>query len=95
MYIDRNERDGKNHVDTNCMFLTRAAFRVLPGWGMMPPQLGAIGDSIFWQALKARRLATAHHPEPTVAFRTQYQVHYQNVGEPAPPGTKSNEDSTV
>jgi hypothetical protein len=36
----------------------------------------------------------AHHPQPTVAFRTQYQVHYTNIRETPPPGTKSNADST-
>jgi hypothetical protein len=29
-----------------------------------------------------------------VAFRSQYEVHYASLGEPAPPGAKSNEAST-
>ena len=91
MYVDTHECDGKNHVDTNCLFLTRTAFRVLPVWAMMPQQLYWYGDRIFWQALLARGLATAHHPQPTVAYRTPHQAHYRNIGEPAPPGTKSNE----
>ncbi|MBV8781089.1 MAG: glycosyltransferase family 2 protein [Phycisphaerae bacterium] len=94
MYIDRRESDGKKHVDTSCLFLTSAAYRLLPLWAMMPKQLGPICDSIFWQAINARRLATAHHPEPTVAFQTQYAAHYTDIGERAPDGTKSNDDST-
>jgi hypothetical protein len=94
MYVDQHECDGKRHVDSSCFFLTRSAFRILPVWAMMPPQLGPICDTIFWRAVQGRRLRTAHHPQPTVAFRTQYQVHYQNIGEPAPPGTKTNQDST-
>ena len=94
MYADVNECDGQRHVDTSCLFFTRAAFRLLPIWAMMPPQLGAIGDTVMFQAILARRLPRAHNPQPTVAFRTQYQVHYWNIGEPAPPGTKSNAEST-
>jgi glycosyltransferase involved in cell wall biosynthesis len=94
MYIDRHDSDGKRHVDTNCLFLTQAAFRVLPVWVMIPRQLYTLGDNLFWQALLAAGLKTAHHPHPTVAYRTPYQVHYRNFGEPAPPGTKSNEETS-
>ena len=94
MYADTQECDGKSHVDTSCFFLLRPAFRVLPLWVMMPTPLGPVGDRVFWQAIVARRIPRAHHPRPTVAFRTQYRVHYANLGEPAPPGSKSNEEST-
>jgi len=94
MYADVHECDGKRHVDTNCFFMMRPAFRVLPIWMMMPTPLGPVGDRVIWQSIVARRIPCAHNPEPTVAFRTQYQVHYSNLGEPAPPGAKSNADST-
>jgi hypothetical protein len=94
MYVDAHESDGQKHVDTSCLFLTRTAFRVLPVWAMMPPQLAPAGDMVFWQAILARKLSHAHNRQPTVAFRTQYQVHYQNIGEPAPAGTKANADTT-
>jgi glycosyltransferase involved in cell wall biosynthesis len=94
MYIDRRECDGKKHVDTSSLFLTSAAYRLLPIWAMMPRQLGPICDSIFWQAIVARGMPTAHHPEPTVAFATQYAAHYTDIGEQAPEGSKSNQDST-
>ena len=45
MYVDAHESDGQKHVDTSCLFLTRAAFRVLPVWAMMPPQLAPAGDT--------------------------------------------------
>jgi hypothetical protein len=92
--VDRQDNDGKKHVDTSCMFLTRAAYRLLPLWAMMPRQLGLIGDRVIWQAILSRQLPTAHSPQPTVAFRTQYQAHYRLTGEAAPPGAKSNEAST-
>jgi glycosyltransferase involved in cell wall biosynthesis len=94
MYADKHECDGRQHVDTSCMFFTRAAFPLLPIWAMMPVQLGPIGDTVMWRSIQGRRIATAHNSKPTVAFRTQYQVHYGNIGEIAPPGTKSNDEST-
>jgi hypothetical protein len=94
MYADRYESDGKDMVDTSCLFITRAAFRVLPIWAMMPLELAPICDRIIWRAIQTRRYSCAHLPEPTVAFRTQYECHYQGLGEQPPPGTKSNAEST-
>jgi hypothetical protein len=94
MYADRYECDGKKHVDTSCFFLTREAFSLLPIWAMMPGELGPVCDIVFWRAILERRLPCAHNPQPTVAFRTQYQVHYANRGETPPPGSKSNAEST-
>jgi hypothetical protein len=93
MFVDR-ECDGCNHVDTSCYFLTREAFRVLPIWAMMPTQLGPLGDRVMWNLIRSLGLRCAHHPEPTVAFRTQYEVHYQFVGETPPPGMKTIAEST-
>ena len=94
MYTDAYESDGHTHVDTSCLFLTRLAFEILPLWAMMPKQLGPVCDRVLWQAILARGFSHAHCPEPTVAFRTQYQVHYQNLREPAPPRTKTISEST-
>lgn len=94
MYVDFNESDGRDHVDTSCLFLTRPAFDVLPLWAMMPKQLAPNCDRIAWSAIRGRRYQTAHCAEPTVAFRTQYHCHYQAVRETPPPGTKSNAATT-
>jgi glycosyltransferase involved in cell wall biosynthesis len=94
MYTDHFESDGRTHVDTSCLFLTRSGFGIVPLWAMMPAQLGPLCDRVVWHAIIARGFSHAHNPEPTVAFRTQYQVHYRNIGEPPPPGTKSNAEST-
>jgi hypothetical protein len=94
MYTDLLESNGREHVDTSCLFITRPAFRVLPVWGMMPPQLGPLCDRVMWGAIRGHRFTTAHNPQPTVAFRTQYEAHYRAIGEPPPPGAKSNADST-
>ncbi len=94
MYADRHECDGRTHVDTNCYFITRAAFGVLPVWVLMPKQLAAVGDRVFWHSVLSRGLTCSHHFRPTVAYRTQWQVHYHAVREPAPPGTKTNDENT-
>jgi glycosyltransferase involved in cell wall biosynthesis len=93
LYVDKHDCDGQKHVDTSCLFLTRPAFRLLPLWAMMPQQLSPIGDTVMWQTILQRRLAHAHSPRPTVAFRTQYQVHYRIAGETPPPHAKSNAES--
>jgi hypothetical protein len=94
LYTDTFESDGNRHVDTSCLFLTRLAFDILPLWTMMPKQLGPMCDSVIWQALLGRRFSHAHCPEPTVAFRTRYQVHYREARQPAPPGAVTNAEST-
>jgi hypothetical protein len=89
LFVDRDECDGVKHVDTSCLFLTRAAFGLLPIWAMMPRQLSPIGDFIFWDAVCNQGFTRAHHPEPTVAFRTRYAAHYVRVQRPAPPEAKT------
>jgi glycosyltransferase involved in cell wall biosynthesis len=93
MYQD-GESNGRDHVDTSCLFLVRPAFRVLPVWAMMPPQLGPLGDRFFWRSIQGHGYRTAHSLISTVGFRTHYQVHYQVLGERPPPGTKSIAETT-
>jgi hypothetical protein len=94
LYADRSESDGRVHVDTSCLFLTRSAFRVLPLWAMMPPQMGPCCDRIIWRSILARHLTHAHNPEPTVAFRSRYEWHYNVAGESLPQGIISNSENT-
>jgi glycosyltransferase involved in cell wall biosynthesis len=88
MYVDRDESDGKDMVDTSCLFLARGAFRALPLWAMIPRHLAPVCDRVFWKSLRTHGYATAHCDEATVAFRTRYAVHYANVGEVPPEGSK-------
>lgn len=89
MYRDIHDCDGENLVDTSCIFLTGRALRLVALWGQMPRELAPLCDQVFWRAIKARKLPRAHSPAPTVEFRSQYAVHYQAVGETAPPNAKS------
>jgi hypothetical protein len=92
MFVDP-QSDGVNHVDTNCYFLTREAFRLLPQWAMMPPQMGAIGDKVMWSLVVDLKLPRAHNPTPTVAFRSRYELHYLQIGEKPPEGAKTSDNS--
>ncbi len=53
MFVDR-ESDGDKHADTNCMFFTRALFKLLPLWVMMPIQMAPQCDRVLWSAIKMR-----------------------------------------
>ena len=92
MYTDVLESDGRRHVDTSCLFLTRAAFGILPLWSMMPKQLGPVGDRVIWDAILSRGFSHARDPEPTVAYRTQYHAHYLKNREPPPEVRDHGED---
>ena len=93
--FDDYDSDAKAHVDTSCLFYTRAAFRLLPMWAMLPTQLGPIGDRFIWKAIQARRTSIAVNPQPTVAFRSQYTNHYWHVGVQPPPNMKTSATTRV
>ncbi|MET0876302.1 MAG: glycosyltransferase, partial [Tardiphaga sp.] len=90
MFVDW-ESNGVDFTDTSCLWLTGPALGLIPLWGMMPPQAGPIGDRVFWRAVVNQGLTRAHDPRPTVAFRTRYQIHYEQAGETAPEGAKTIE----
>jgi glycosyltransferase involved in cell wall biosynthesis len=77
-----SERDENNlsHVDTSCFFIHRSAFDILRLWLAMPKEVSPIGDRIFLASIKDRRLKVAHTLKRTVAFRSQYAIHYRVAG---------------
>ena len=81
------ECDGSSHVDTSCYFFTKQAFRLLPLWGMMPPQLGPVGDRVMWNMIRFFGISCAHNQEPTVAFQgvrnTRLTTGYASAGDSA------------
>ncbi len=91
MFVDR-ENDGEKHVDTSCILLTRKVFRLVSIWGLMPKQFGPHCDRVFWQAILTRQVPRAHLAEPTVAFRSNYRVHYDALGETPPQGAITLDD---
>jgi glycosyltransferase involved in cell wall biosynthesis len=92
LYVDILESEGKRHVDTSCLFLTRQAFGLVPLWAMMPHELGPRCDQVFWLAIQAQKFSCAHSTEATVAYRTRYDIHYKNMREPPPSDVKHASD---
>lgn len=86
--VRERDEDELRHVDTSCLLLHRSAFGVLPVWLDMPRRLSPICDRVFLAALMHRRLAISSTKARTVAFRTQYRVHYLSAKLPVPEDAK-------
>jgi glycosyltransferase involved in cell wall biosynthesis len=84
--------DGRDHVDTSCLFLTGPALRVALLWAFVPAHLHPIDDRIVWAALRALGVRIARRTTPTLHYRTAYRVHYEERGEPAPAGAKGHDN---
>jgi glycosyltransferase involved in cell wall biosynthesis len=82
------EVDGERFVDTNCLFLTSAAFGVVAGWYLVPRGQAIAGDRYVWQTIQAMQLRRAHTALPTVAYRTAYRFHFDYFGVPPPADAK-------
>ncbi len=80
--------DGRDFCDTNCLFLTRGAYDVLPTWTLMDPKWHAIGDRVMWSAIKQRNVATENTGLFTSAYRTSFVRHYEALGVPIPAGLR-------
>lgn len=78
--------DGEQFSDTNCLFLTRAAYHLIDTWVLMDRDFHAIGDRIFWHTIKTSGLTRAHYSEPTVGYLATHAGFYRDLGEPIPPG---------
>ena len=83
------EVDGEQFVDTNCLFLTAAAFAVVARWYLLPPGQELAGDRHVWQTIKAMQLPRAHTGLPTVAYRTLHRFHYDYFGVEPPAEVKA------
>lgn len=80
------------HVDTNCLFFLPGSFHVIPHFALMPRRLSAVGDRLFFAALRAAKLVPAVVSKKTVNYRSTWQAHYRAAGELPPPGTKPSKD---
>jgi hypothetical protein len=84
--------DGRELVDTSCLFLTGPALRVALLWGFVPAHLHPVDDRIVWAALRGLGVRIARRLTPTVRYRTAYRVHYEERGELPPPGAKGHDN---
>ncbi len=87
--FDDLKSDGRTHVDTNCLLLTRAALPIIARWAYMPRELYPVGDSVYWSSIRTSRLSRAHEPVATVCYRTTWEADYKRMGEPIPAGSKT------
>jgi len=78
------EVDGKKFVDTNCLMFTRKAFLAVALWYMIPPDRKLLGDRFVWDEIIKNNFPRAYTGLPTVAYRTNYRVHYAHFGLPVP-----------
>lgn len=78
------------HVDTSCYLLDRSAFEALEIWLRIPKMLSPICDRIFYMYLKHKKFRITYTKKKSVAFRSQYLVHYQMAGVVPPNNLKEN-----
>lgn len=82
------ESDGERFNDTNCYLIMRPVFGILRAWAFRDQQTSAVGDRIFWEAVKAHNIKRAHSPAPTVNYVTNFANHYLANGQVPPVGSK-------
>jgi hypothetical protein len=78
--VSESDEDNHRHVDTSCFLLYRDCFDSIDIWLKMPKILGPLCDRIFLKALREKRYRFAYSDMRTVAFRSQYAVHYVAAG---------------
>lgn len=88
MDIVEAEEDRLGHIDTSCLMLHRQAFELLPIWLQMEKVLSPICDRVFLAAVRHKRFTIETTQLRTVAFRTQYEMHYRLAGLTVPEGAK-------
>ena len=71
-------------LDTNCCFYLKTSFYTLPVWGLMPNQLGIIGDRVVWHNIKSQSLRAIRAHAKTVNYVTLHKGHYEIIGETPP-----------
>jgi glycosyltransferase involved in cell wall biosynthesis len=91
LVAEPGEEEGE-HVDTSCLLLHRDAFGICSVWHRMPKPLSPLCDRVFYKALQHARFRIAHSGQRTLAFRSQYKIHYTTVGQTPPPGMKGDDE---
>lgn len=92
--FDDDKNNGKDHIDTSCLFMTRPIMPVLARWAMMPRQLGPICDTVYWGSIRSNGFRRAHDTAASVRFTTVYEADFERLGETPPPGVKSLDETS-
>jgi len=80
------------HVDTSCYWFGEGAFHLIHYWLTIPSELAPIGDRVFYQLIKSRKLSMREAPRITVNYTCTIEEIYHALGEKPPPGTKPGPD---
>ncbi len=91
MPITEHEENINKHFDTSCFVVFKPAFSIFRSW-FMPKELGPICDRIFFQKIIHDRFQIHVLNDRTVAFRTQYAIHYRAAKLPVPVNAKETDD---
>lgn len=83
------------HIDTNCFLLLPLSFQALPVWTLMPHEVSAVCDRVFYLALRSRNLVPAFSSSKTVNFTYTYAPLYRSLGELPPEPIKENPDHSA
>lgn len=84
--------DNVVHVDTSCLFVTAAAFDLLPLWGTWPVELSRIDDRIFWHAAMARGYAHSFTGGMTTCYEAAHPIFYRALAEAPPANARPDID---
>jgi hypothetical protein len=93
--IDVADEPGTKHVDTSCFLLMPPSFEALSVWALMPREVSAVCDRVFYLALRSRNLIPAISSKKTVNFTYTYAPLYRSLGEIPPEPVKENPDHTA
>jgi Glycosyl transferase family 2 len=78
------ESNGVDFTDTNCYFLTRAAFPACAAWLFKDRRESIVGDKLFWSAVQTGGYTRVHSTVPTVNYVSALAFHYEMFGEIPP-----------
>lgn len=84
--------DPAKFIDTNCMFFTRDAFKLLHYWVLMPVYGHLIGDRIMLYYVRKSGLKMEHVNVPSVYYRCSKEGVYHYLGREIPEGVEPRPD---
>ena len=88
--LDVGDEPIDSHVDTNCFLFLPGAYHALQTFSLIPRQLSAIGDRLFYATLRGQNLVYAVVSTKTVNYQCLWASVYLAAGEQPPPNAKPN-----
>tara|TARA_B110000444_G_scaffold195524_1_gene186030 strand:- start:490 stop:1245 length:756 start_codon:yes stop_codon:yes gene_type:complete len=89
-YLEDSDSLQKKHVDTSCYLIPSIFFKFINIWHLIPKPTSQWCDRIFLNNLIKNKIPLKFSEKHTVAFRSLYEVHYQNNKDKYPKNIKVN-----